>query len=99
MPLGRQGKILFLRAKYATEFFAAVWLFVAVPAAAENYQTDLGPAPLDGTNRQNVLGRGSVVAVLNGSSFTVSGSFSGLSSPATAAHLNMGMVMGGTGPA
>lgn len=50
--------------------------------AAENYQTNIGPTPLDGANRANVLGRGSVLAT-----------------PATDAHLCMGAVMGGTGPA
>lgn len=76
----------------------AACLFTALPAAAENFQTDLGPAPLDGSNRARVLGRGSVLATLSGDSFTLHGNFSGLASPATAAHLNMGTVMGATGP-
>jgi hypothetical protein len=75
----------------------AACVFVTLPAAAENYQTNLGPIPLDGSNRANVMGRGSALATLDGNSFTVHGTFSGLASPATAAHLNMGMVMGGTG--
>lgn len=67
--------------------------------AAENYQTDIGPIPLDGSNRINVLGRGWVLATLDGQKFTLHGTFSGLATPATEAHLCLGNVMGGTGPA
>ncbi len=67
--------------------------------AVENYQTNIGPTPLDGSNRANVLGRGSVLATLDGNKFTLHGTFAGLATPATDAHLCMGMVMGGTGPA
>lgn len=67
-------------------------------SAAESYQTNLGPTPLDGSNRVNVLGRGSARATLDGNKFVVHGSFAGLATPATEAHLCMGNVMGGTGP-
>jgi len=67
--------------------------------AAENYQTNIGPVPLDGRNRVNVLGRGSVLATLDGAKFTLHGSFAGLATPATDAHLCLATVMGGTGPA
>ena len=89
---------MYLKARHASWSLAAACILAAIPAWAENYQTDLGPTPLDSSNRANTLGRGTVTAVLSGSSFTVQGSFSGLASPATTAHLNMGMVMGGTGP-
>jgi len=73
---------------------------LSAPAfAIEKFQTNIGPTPLDGSNRVNVLGRGSVLATLDGSQFTVQGSFAGLATPATEAHLCMGNVMGGTGPA
>ena len=68
------------------------------PAFAANYQTDIGPTPLDGNNRANVMGRGSVLATLDGNKFTLHGSFAGLSSAATDAHLCLGNVMGGVGP-
>ena len=78
----------------------AVCTTSSIPAfAAENYQTNIGPTPLDGSNRTNVLGRGSVLATLGGSKFTLHGTFAGLATPATDAHLCMGAVMGGTGPA
>ena len=71
-----------------------------VPAvAAEHYQTDIGPTPKNGRQGANVQGRGTVLATLDNGQFTLHGKFSGLSSPATEAHLNMGIVMGGTGPA
>jgi len=68
------------------------------PAFAANYQTNIGPTPLDGSNRANILGRGSVLATLDGKKFTLHGTFAGLATPATEAHLCMGNVMGGTGP-
>ena len=79
---------------------AASWMACGASAfAADGYQTNLGPTPLNGSNRANVLGRGAVLATLDGAKFTVNGSFAGLATPATDAHLCMGNVMGGTGPA
>ena len=79
---------------------AIVAMALATPAlAAEGYQTNIGPAPLNGANRAEVMGRGAVLATLDGSKFTLHGSFAGLSTPATDAHLCLGNVMGGTGPA
>ncbi len=72
----------------------------AVPAfAADNYQTDIGPTPKNGTQGANVQGRGTVLATLDKNIFTLQGKFAGLSSPATEARLHMGNVMGGTGSA
>jgi len=79
---------------------AAAIFCAAVPAfAADNYQTDIGPTPKNGTQGANVQGRGTVLATLDNNTFTVQGKFSGLSSPATEARLHMGNVMGGIGPA
>jgi hypothetical protein len=77
---------------------AACFLVSAPAFAIEKYQTNIGPTPLDGSNRPNVLGRGSVQATLDGTQFTVQGSFAGLATAATDAHLCMGNVMGGVGP-
>ena len=72
----------------------------AVPAfAADNYQTDIGPTPKNGSQGANVQGRGTVLATLDKNTFTIEGKFAGLSSPATEARLHMGNVMGGIGPA
>jgi len=86
--------------KYLSGPLILLALCASGPALAiENYQTNIGPTPLDGSNRANVLGRGFVSAALDGGKFTLHGTFAGLASPATEAHLCMGMVMGGTGPA
>lgn len=79
---------------------AAAMLFAAAPAfAVDNYQTDIGPTPKNGTNGASAQGRGTVLATLDKNIFTIHGKFAGLSSPATEARLHMGNVMGGTGPA
>jgi hypothetical protein len=62
--------------------------------AAATYQADLGPMPLDQANNKNMLGRGAATATLDGKTLTVSGSFAGLPSPATKAHLYVGLAIG-----
>ncbi len=44
--------------------------------------------------RDNVVGAGLVSATLAGNNLSITGQFSGLSSPATGAHLKMGTAMG-----
>lgn len=73
-------------------------VFCAPAFAADKYQTDIGPTPKNGRQGANVQGRGTVLATLDNNKFALHGKFSGLSSPATEAHLHMGNVMGGTGP-
>jgi hypothetical protein len=78
----------------------AAMLFATAPAfAADNYQTDIGPTPKNGSQGASAQGRGTVLATLDNNKFSLQGKFSGLSSPATVARLHMGNVMGGTGPA
>src|ERR1700733_10057779 len=78
---------------------AAIFCAAFAPAfAADNYQTNIGPTPLNEASKVNVQGRGSVVATLDGNKFSLQGTFSGLVTPATDAHLCMGIVMGGQGP-
>jgi hypothetical protein len=73
--------------------------FCAPAFGNDNYQTDIGPTPKNGRQGGNVQGRGTVLATLDNNKFSLHGKFSGLSSPATEAHLYMGNVMGGVGPA
>jgi hypothetical protein len=62
--------------------------------AAETYATNLGPMPLDAADKANILGRGDAIATWDGKTLTVSGSFAGLPSPATSAHLMVGLYIG-----
>ena len=85
------------RIRECSTFPAAIGLILALsfaPAAAQEYQGDLDPAPHDFSNRDDVVGIGIVSATLSGSTLTITGNFTGLSSPATAAHLRMGLAMG-----
>src|ERR1700733_8892857 len=95
----RRGGIVILRMVWRS-LVAAIFCaaFCARALAADNYQTDIGPTPKNGKQGANVQGRGTVLATLDNSRFSLHGKFSGLSSPATEAHLSMGNVMGGTGP-
>jgi hypothetical protein len=73
---------------------AALGLLCSGSAFAQTYQTNLGPMPLDEAVKKNMLGRGDATATLDGKVLSVSGSFAGLPSPATAAHLIVGYAIG-----
>lgn len=78
-------------------FPAAICLilaFAAAPVVAQEYEGDLDPAPHDFSNRGDVVGAGVVSATLSGTTLTITGNFTGLSSPATSAHLRMGLAKG-----
>jgi alcohol dehydrogenase (cytochrome c) len=59
-------------------------------AQADSFRARLSPLPVSGRTVSTITGLGQVRATLSGNRLTVSGSFSGLSSPATAAHLHRG---------
>jgi CHRD domain len=84
--------------RLAVSAMAMVLLGCGAALAATTYQTNLGPMPLDEANKQNLLGRGDAIAILDGNSLTVSGRFAGLPSPASAAHLKEGLAIGVPGP-
>jgi len=67
---------------------APTW--AAVPA----FQGELDPFPFTPATRANVAGIGTISATLDGNNLTIKGTFSDLPSPATAAHLRMGLAMG-----
>jgi len=68
-------------------------------APEEKFHTRLAPVAMDATMRATVAGIGSATATLSGSKLTVNGTFEGLLSPATAAHLHLSRVAGVRGPA
>src|SRR5215471_15507460 len=60
----------------------------------EKYKVRLSTVPMDGGMREAVAGSGSAVAVLAGTKLTINGTFQGLRSPATGAHLHRGVATG-----
>lgn len=67
--------------------------------AAESYKVRLTPVALDASMMAKVAGSGALTAVLAGNKLTIDGSFSGLRSAATVAHIQRGVAKGVRGPA
>ncbi|HUK35957.1 MAG TPA: CHRD domain-containing protein [Vicinamibacterales bacterium] len=62
--------------------------------ASERFKVRLTTVPMDGGMRNTVAGFGSGTATLAGSTLSITGSFDGLKSPATAAALKSGVARG-----
>jgi hypothetical protein len=60
---------------------------IATPAFAADYQVNLGPMPLDDETKQVIAGRGEATISSDGKTMSVKGSFHGLPSNATEAHV------------
>ena len=60
----------------------------------ENYKIRMVPVPRDIAMQKTVAGSGSATATLSGSKLTISGTFEGLPSAATAAKIHHGLVTG-----
>jgi hypothetical protein len=73
--------------------FLVTGLGAAMPDAAR-FETEMGPTPINSTTKNTVLGHGSVIATLSGGTLAIEGSFEGLATPATDAHLMMGQGIG-----
>lgn len=73
---------------------ALALMFMAGPACAANYQTNLGPMPLDDETKQFIAGRGQATASSDGNLLTVNGEFHGLPSNATQASIFLSPAMG-----
>jgi alcohol dehydrogenase (cytochrome c) len=58
--------------------------------AQESFGGRLSPLPVTQGTVRSIIGEGWVTATLNGSRLTVEGTYRGMSSPATAAHLHVG---------
>jgi hypothetical protein len=65
-------------------------------ANAQNvtFKTRLAPVALDAAMKATIAGEGSATAVLAGSKLTVNGTFEGLKSAATMAHIHQGSATG-----
>ena len=79
---------------------AALLLVAPVSQAQTNriFKTRLAPVPIDLPMAATVTGSGSVTASLEGNKLTFSGTFEGLTGPATIAQVHKGPVAGVRGP-
>jgi hypothetical protein len=66
----------------------------AAPVFAADYQAGLGPMPLDDETKAVIAGRGDATATSDGKTLTVKGSFHGMPSNATEAHIFVSPVAG-----
>ena len=74
--------------------------FCSLPAQnQETYKTRLSAIAATGKSRADVAGIGTASAVLAGAKLTVTGTFEGLKTPATAVRLHSGVATGARGPA
>ena len=69
---------------------AVFLLFVTNIKAQEVYRARLSPMPTTPQTVTTILGEGEVILTLNGNSLTVDGTFTGMSSAATGAHIHNG---------
>ena len=79
----------------------ALLLSLAVSALAqspETFKTRLAPVAMDAAMKSTIAGTGSATATLTGTKFTVNGTFEGLKSNATMAHIHQGSAAGVRGP-
>ena len=75
----------------ASGFLAAATAATPVTSA---YETVLGPTPINHITNASLTGEGAVIATLSGNSLKIAGTFTGLSGPATDAHVMMGEGIG-----
>jgi hypothetical protein len=72
-----------------------VWLAPSVSAQnPERFKVRLTTVPMDGGMRGTVAGSGSATATLSGATLSITGTFDGLKSPATAATVHGGAAKG-----
>ena len=64
----------------------------------ETFKTRLAPVALDAAMKSTIAGTGAATATLTGTKFIVNGTFEGLKSNATMAHIHQGSVPGVRGP-
>lgn len=70
----------------------------ALAQSPETFKTRLAPVAIDAAMKATIAGSGSATATLAGSKFTVNGTFEGLKSNATMAHIHQGTAPGVRGP-
>ena len=70
---------------------------IAAPAFAADYQTNLGPMPLDDETKAVIGGRGEATATTDGNTLTVKGTFRDMPSNATKSSTLIRPLAGKTG--
>jgi hypothetical protein len=75
------------------QLLVALWT-LPVAAAPGSYETVLGPTPINHTSKTALVGEGAAIATLTGNTLNISGSFQGMSGPASDAHIMMGEAIG-----
>jgi len=81
------------RTRFIAAFLSAAILWAgqaALAQSSETFKARLSTVPIDVTMMSTIAGSGSLTAVLAGRKLTVTGSFQGLRSPATDAHIHRG---------
>lgn len=66
----------------------SLFLTTTLQAQTETYRARLSPMPVSPQTVKTITGQGEVILTLSGTTLTVSGNFSGMSSAATMAHLH-----------
>ena len=69
---------------------ALTLLLQAAPPPATSFRARLSPVPVESNNASRITGSGSVMAMLDGATLTIRGTFQGMKSPATIAQIHMG---------
>ena len=76
--------------KFPFFLLVGVFLFGVTVQAQEVYRARLSPMPTTPQTVSTILGEGEVILTLNGNSLVIDGSFEGMSSVATGAHIHNG---------
>ncbi len=82
-----------IRLAVSCQLVFGAWAFPAA-AAPNSYETVLGPTPISHATKTALIGEGAAIATLSGNTLKISGTFQGLSGPATDAHVMMGEAIG-----
>jgi hypothetical protein len=78
---------------------AAIFLVVGVSSAQPaQYRARLSVVPIDIAMQSSIAGSGTVTATLKGTTLTITGTFTGLRTPATVARVHRGPKMAMRGP-
>jgi hypothetical protein len=86
---------------HSRAWLAALVVAAALPLHAQSaqYRTRLSPVPLDVAMQATIAGSGSVTATLKGSTLAITGTFTGLKTPATVVRVHRAPKTAMKGPA